>query len=396
MSVTASFQPDRISAAPGDTAALTLQLQNLDDAECMIKLHASGGLAAQTVLQTETIYLDPNEHFEVPVIVDANSNLPAGVHNCVIEVDHDGETSNASATVEILETSSFSARLEPPNSKSASAGRHKVAVENGGNVPLMVEIDVTATNDVAAELAAPAVNIDPGKTAKVELRIAPRSRFWSGPNQEHPFSVGVNGSNGENAALDGVFNQSARVRPWFAPALAGMAGALLVGALAWQFALKPQVESIAEKEATTLDEAQSAELQAQVDAIEIAAAEAAELPLGEPVDLRLDVTAGAAASQTTAFVFDETGSGRVLSITDVIFQNPSGAVGIVELLRDDQVLQGSNMANFRDLDFHLVAPYRVDSRSEISLRVQCETPGPGTDSCQVAATILGFVDDDES
>ena len=83
----------------------------------------------------------------------------------------------------------------------------------------------------------------------------------------------------------------------------------------------------------------------------------------------------------------------MLSITDIIFQNPTGAVGTVELLRDDDVLQGSNMANFRDLDFHLVAPYRVDSRSEISLRVTCDTPGPGTDSCQVAATILGFVDD---
>lgn len=394
MPVTASFQPERISVAPGDTAALTLKLQNLSDEECMVKLRAGGGLAAQTVLQTETIYLDPNENFEVPVIVDANTSLPAGMHSCVIEIDHSGETSNAAATVEILETASFSARLEPPRSKSASAGRHKIAIENGGNVPLMVEVDVTASDDVAGQLAAPAVNIDPGKTAKVELRIAPRSRFWSGDTQEHPFSVGVKGSNGENAELDGVYQQGPRVRAWFGPALAGMAGALLVGALAWQFVLKPQVESIAREEATTLDEVQSGDLQAQVDAIEIAAAEASELPLGEPVDLRLDVTAGPAASQTTAFVFDENGEGRVLSITDIIFQNPSGAVGIVELIRDDQVLQGSNMANFRDLDFHLVAPYRVDSRSEISLRVECETPGPGTDSCQVAATILGFVDDD--
>jgi hypothetical protein len=394
MSVTASFQPERISAAPGDTVALTLTLQNESDAECMVKLGAAGGLAAQTVLQTETIYLDPNEHFEVPVIVDANANLPAGMHSCVIEIDHDGDSSNAAATVEILEAASFAARLEPPQSKSASAGRHKVAIENNGNVPLMVEIEVSAPDELTAELAAPAINVDPGKTAKVELRLAPRARFWSGAVHEHAFTVDVNGSNGEHADLEGMYQQGPRVRSWFGPAAAGMVGALVVSALAWQFVLKPQVESIAREEAAELDEIQSADLQTQVDEIEAAAAEAAELPLGEPVDLRLDVTAGAASSQTTAFVFDENGSGRVLSITDIILQNPSGAVGTVELLRDDQVLQGSNMANFRDLDFHLVAPYRVDSRSEISLRVECETPGPGTESCEVAATILGFVDDD--
>ena len=393
MSVTAIFLPDRISAAPGETAALTLQLRNPTDAERVVKLRAGGGLAEQTVLQTETIYLDPNEQFEVPVIVDANSNLPAGLHSCVIEIDDGGQTSNASATVEITETAAYAARLEPPTSRSAAAGRHKVAIENGGNATLMVELDVTTSDDVAAELAAPAVTIEPGKTAKVELRIAPRVKYWNGSDQEHPFTIGVSGSNGESVVLDGSYVQGPRVRPWFLPALAGMAGSFLLFVLAWFLVLQPRIESIADDRATALDEAQSAELQTQVDAIEAAAAEAAELPLGEPVDLRLEVTSGAASSQTTSFVFDEQGNNRVLSITDIIFQNPTGAIGTVELLRDDQILQQSNMANFRDLDFHLVAPFRVDSRSEISLRVACETPGPGTDQCVVAATILGFVDD---
>jgi hypothetical protein len=76
----------------------------------------------------------------------------------------------------------------------------------------------------------------------------------------------------------------------------------------------------------------------------------------------------------------------------VIFQNPTGAIGRLELLRDGEVLLDQEMANFRDLDFHLVAPFRVDSQSTIALRVTCETPGPGTDECEAAATIAGFVD----
>lgn len=392
MSLTATFEPDRVSAAPGETAALTLQLENHSDEERVVKLRASGGLAAQTVLQTQTIFLDPNEHFEVPVIIDADAGLLPGIHSCIIELDHAGETIDAAATVEILEAAGYTARLEPAESRSASAGRHKVAIENAGNTAINVEVDVTASEDVVAELAAPGVSIDPGQTAKIELRIAPRLRFWSGAELEHPFSVGVTASNGESSTLEGTYTQGPRVRPWLIPALAGMLGSLILGTLAWFLLLRPSVEDIAREEAAELDDIQSAEIQTQVEQMQAAAAEAAELPLGEPVDRRLTVTAGPAAARTASLVFDENGSGRVLSVTDIIFQNPTGAVGTVELLRDDDILQSSNMANFRDLDFHLVAPYRIESRSELSLRVACETPGPGTNECEVAATIIGFVD----
>ncbi|MFT6292135.1 MAG: hypothetical protein ACJAR2_002749 [Ilumatobacter sp.] len=393
MSVTASFQPNRIDAAPGETAALSLHLQNNTNVERMVTLRAGGGLAEQTVLQSETIYLDPNEHFEVPVTVDTNASLLAGTHNCVIQVTDATETSSAAATIEINATESWSARLEPARSKSAGSGRHKIAIENDGNVPLMVELATTAGRDVATELAAPAVNIDPGKIAKVEFRLTAHTRFWNGPVVEHPFTVAVTGSNGESSELDGVFEQGPRARPWFGPAAAGAALALLLGTLAWFTLLKPSVESIAREEATELDVVQQTTLDEQVIAMQQAADEASELPLGEPTDLRLSVTAGAAITSTEVFDFDASGVGRILSISDVIFQNPTGAVGRVQLLRDGEVLLDQEMANFRDLDFHLVAPFRVDSGSSISLRVTCTTPGPGTDSCEVAATVVGFVDD---
>ncbi len=392
MSVTASFQPDRVAASPGQTAALSLHLQNNTAVERVVTLRAGGGLAAQTVLQTETIYLDPNEHFEVPVIVDANSSLVAGNHSCVIEVVDDKETTSAAATVEINATESWTARLEPDRSTSPTAGRHKIAVDNLGNVPITVEIATSTEPEVVADVAAPVVNIDGGKSANVEVRVSPHSRFWSGPVVEHPFTVRMNGSDNEQVTLEGTYAQGPRVRPWFGPALAGMLGALLLGTLAWFLLLMPTVRNIAQDEADQLDTIQEAELDERVAAIEAAAEEAARLPLGQPTDLRLSVSAGASTTATEAFDFDQSGTGRVLSISDVIFQNPTGAVGRVELLRDDQVLLDQEMANFRDLDFHLVAPFHVDSQSTITLRVTCQTPGPGTDSCEAAATIVGFVD----
>lgn len=393
MSVTASFQPDRVSASPGETAALSLHLQNNTDDERMVTLRPGGGLAAQTVLQTETIYLDPNEHFEVPVIVDANASLIAGTHSCVIEVLDDKDVSSAAATVEIDSTEAWSVQLEPQRSKSATAGRHKVAVHNSGNVPVMVELLATAAPEMVTELAAPAVNIDPGKTAKVEFRIGAHEKFWSGPPVEHPFSITVTGSNAEVANLDGIFEQGPRIRPWLLPALVGALTALLIGLLLWFLWLRPSVLDSAAEKAAELDTTQQAELDDRVEAIQAAADEASELPLGQPADRRFTVDAAPATTSTEEFDFDASGVGRIFSISDVIFQNPTGAVGRVELLRDGEVLLTQEMANFRDLDFHFVAPLQIEGGSSISLRVTCETPGPGTEDCEASATVIGFVDD---
>ena len=86
-------------------------------------------------------------------------------------------------------------------------------------------------------------------------------------------------------------------------------------------------------------------------------------------------------------------AGKRLSVTDVVFQNPTGAVGTVSLLRDGDILLQSELANFRDYDLHLVAPYVFDESTEITLEVDCRTPGPGETECPVAASILGFVDE---
>lgn len=392
MSVNASFQPDRINAVPGETAALTLHLHNESDSERMVKLRPAGDLAARTVLHTETIFLDPNEEFDVPVVFEADSSVAAGVHSCMVEVVDGDDTFSADASVDVGSIEAWSARLEPPRSRSAGSGRHKIAIENTGNVAMAVEISAASETGVTTEIAAPTVDIDPGKTAKVEFRATPPVTFWNGPAIEHPFTIAVVDGHGDILELDGVFEQRPRTPSWLAPAAAGMVGALLLGTLAWFTLLRPSIETAAREDAAELDAAQQAVLDEQIVEIQAAADEASELPLGQPTDLRLTATAAPAVTSTKAFDFDASGSGRTLSITDVIFQNPTGAVGRVELLRNGEVLLDQEMANFRDLDFHLVAPLRVESTSSIALRVTCATPGPSTDECTVSATVVGFVD----
>ena len=83
----------------------------------------------------------------------------------------------------------------------------------------------------------------------------------------------------------------------------------------------------------------------------------------------------------------------MLSVTDIVLQNPTGAVGTVSWLRNDEVLLQSELANFRDFDLHFVAPYQFDAGDEIVLEVTCRTPGSGQSSCPVGASLVGFEDE---
>jgi len=394
MAVTASFQPEQSAATSGHPTSLTLHLQNDATNERVIPLSTAGDLARLTRLSTESVRLDAGEHFEVPVTIDVDSALAAGSHACIVDVASDDEATVAIASIEVETVTAWTARLVPVRSAGSARGRHKVAIENRGNAPVTVAIAMGADTDVVSQVAAPSVDIQPGASVNVALRVIPMARFWTGPAIEHPFVVSAHSADDDvTIDVDGVYEQRPRIPTWTAPALAGMLGALLIATLAWFALLRPEVEDIAREEAAELDLQQQALIDERVDAIEAAAAEASRLPLGDPTDLRMSVSASPATTSSDAFDFDKSGTGRLLSITDVIFQNPTGAVGRLELLRDDQVLFDQELANFRDLDFHLVAPLQVDSESTIALRLTCDTPGPGTADCEAAATVIGFVDD---
>lgn len=394
MPVTATFQPSHVSAPPGVAAALTLHLHNDDESEHVVRLKAQGDLADHTVLQSETIKLSAGESFDVPIIVDVGPALKAGIHTSGIEIavgegDLETETLTAEATIDVVESASFAATLAPSTSRSATAGRHRIAIDNDGNVPIVVELTAMSDSEAATvELAAPVLDVEPGRSAKVELRVHPRTRFWNGDTEEHPFTVLVSG-NGETRELAGSWVQGPRIRPWYLPALVGMFGALLVGTLAWFALLKPWIEDHAEDTAVAVNEADQERLDAKIAELDEAAAQARQLPLGTPANLRFDAEAPPGGTATESFTV---ASDRVLSATDVVFQNPDGAVGRIALLRSGEVLLESQLANFRDLDFHFVAPFRFGGSDTVEIRLECETPGPTATNCVIGASVLGFVD----
>ncbi len=403
MAVTAKFVPEQIDLLPNTPSTLTLRLYN-DDAEARtVTLTASGDLHEHVRLDSSTAILDTNQIVDVPVNVFVPSTVGAGTYTistavAIVEEPVDGEAAQdqpgvdaATATAVVEARSDYTIALQPARSKGATAGRHVVRLANTGNVVVTVELSADVTDDdMTVQLGDTSMTVEPGQTGLVSLRVEPPITYWSGPSHVHDFTLGATSAEGRSDELTGTYQQQPRLPNWVGPAAAGAGAALLVGTIAWFALLRPWVQDTADDAAADAIEQDRAALRERIDELEAAAAEAEELPLGTPVDIRLDVApTGGNTEQDVANVE----AGTMVSITDVVWQNPTGAVGTASLRRGDEILLQSELANFRDYDLHFVAPFQFDGGIDIVLDVECRTPGAGASACPVGVSLVGFVDE---
>jgi hypothetical protein len=405
MAVTAKFVPDLIEALPNAPTTLTLRLYN-DDADTReVSLSVSGDLGEHVQLASSTATVETNQIVDVAVTVLAPPTVAAGSYSIIAEVglgvdgSWEGPVSPlaqpavvvAMATVELTAHSDYTIALQPKQSRGSKRGRHIVRVDNTGNVVVTLDVAVEATaGDLTVELEPPSITLAPGSFGELLARVVPSATYWNGPANDHTFTLQATSADGRSDELVGTYQQRPRVPNWLGPAAAGAFAALLLGAVAWLAVLGPWVSDTADDAAAEAIERDRVALQERIDELEMSAAEAEELPLGQPTDIRLDVApTGGNLEQATAGAEP----GTVLSITDIVLENPTGAVGVVSLRRGDDVILQSELANFRDFDRHFVAPFQFGDDVEIVLEVECRTPGAGESICPVGALLVGFVDE---
>lgn len=234
----------------------------------------------------------------------------------------------------------------------------------------------------------------------------------------------------QTTLLNGTLLQEALLPKWLWKAVLLLLALLLALFILWKTLLKPQVESAAravaveeveeveeqvaeledevEEVAEVADVAQDAAEEAEETAVEAEeAAAAAEEAAGggggggdsglgtifnetsAPSNARLTVTADPGATQTT-------GGGTLpadstFALTDVILQNPGGAVGRIRIQLGGETILESALENFRDLDFHFVSPYIVEGGQELALEIDCAADQivAGT-PCEAAVSFAGF------
>jgi hypothetical protein len=405
MAVTAKFVPDRIEVLPNVTTALTLRLYNGDADSRAVTVSTSGDLDDHVRLGSTTAALEANQILDVVVTVLTPSSVEAGAHTIAADVtssatgDSSGGSNGsaadqavvATATVDVVGHSDYTVAIHPKRSRGSKKGRHAVRVANIGNT--VITLDVAAESgegDVAIGLGRGTLTVAPGATGELPVRVVPPTTYWSGQTIDHGFVLQATSGDGRSDQLAGTYQQRPRVPNWVGPTIAGAVVALLIGTIAWFALLRPWVQETADDAAADAIERDRIALQGRIAELEASAAEAEELPLGQPTDIRLDVapTGGNTEQDSAAMV-----AGTLLSITDVVFQNPTGAVGTVSLKRGDEILLQSELANFRDFDLHFVAPYQFGDDVTIVLEVDCRTPGAGESTCPVGASFVGFIDE---
>lgn len=297
----------------------------------------------------------------------------------------------------------LAADLVPRTSSGVRGGKHELAFDNYGNSPVTGALSAADPDVLLHFRFEPAeLSVEPGAAQFAALRVRPRKPLWRGPPQPRPFQVAVSVPGRDPVTAEGIFLQRPRIPSWVAK-MALLAVVLGLGlALLWVAVLKPTVKSAA----TDAVSAPLAEQAAQTADLAQKQTEAGIGVAGSTLEALADSGAGnaiaSAVADDTAYslrlAVDGTGTvtkaytvpdGKTFAVTDILFQNPAGDDGFLELRRDDEVLLRNALANFRDLDFHFLSPIVFDSGHHVVLHVECA----GTANCTPSAYLAGKLKD---
>src|SRR5215472_13972729 len=394
MSASAVLEQRSVAVQPGDEVAVTIRVRNTGRVVDQFALQVLGDPAAWAAVEPPTLSLFPGTEetatirFRPPrAATVAAGERPFGIR-VVSREDPQGVAVEEGA-VTVGQFRETSAELVPRNSRASYAATHELAIDNNGNVP--VEVFVRGTDPDAAltfRSRPPGLTIAPGRAGFARVRVTARSLFLSGPPRSHPFQLQVGSADQPPLTVDGSMVQGPLVSR-FVRNVAAVAALAVVGALLlWVFGVKPAAESAARAAvATPLAQQSSAIASLQHQVSSGGGGQTPKPGEGTPTPAPTAGGGGGRGGTGQSFArrLDQTGGGRnqyrvpagtIVSITDLVFQNPGGDHGTVLLQRDGTTLLVENLDNFRDLDYHFVSPITLSANQAIEMAVQCSNGCP--------------------
>lgn len=431
MSASASISATRLEIVPGGRGSLLVTVRNTGSVVDEFTLTVLGAAAAWATVTPSVIPLFPGAEgtAEINFAVPLDSRVATGDIDVAVKVTSKEDPDGSTVEEAVLAIGSFDdvyAELVPRTSHGSRSGHTELAIDNRGNARLDASLAASDADGLLTfELDPPGLVVDPGKANFARVNIRPVKRFLRGPEKTIPFKVLAKTTTEGVGTLqaDGMFIQRPILPRWLLRLLVLLLLGLLALFLLWQLAFKPVIRSTAReaakanvKEAASDAAKQTAEAlgatpgstgkPAGTDAGADASGATKTTKPGEAgasdggsgggddgrggvsADKRLEVEAapGATASGTWAPAPDEK---TQFNLTDIVLQNPKGDVGLIRIKRGDDVLLESALENFRDLDFHFVAPY-VFKGQELKVEVECKNAEPAG-ACKAAATLTGFV-----
>ena len=409
MTTLVSLSRDSLSVEPGASVELDLVVRN--DGTVVDSFTVSPlGIPAQWVrAEPPELSLFPGAEGSVHVVVApprvpevAPGPRPFGLR--VLSAQDEEGSVVEEGVLDIGCYTSPYAELHPHTShaRGRGSGRHRVAVDNRGNVPLELHLTAGDRDGLLDVGVSPTVLVvQPGEAGLATLRPRARKGFWRGPDRTTAFTLALTPPDGAPIELEAAFLQQARLPRWLPKALAALVALAVLAALLWQGMVKPAVKAQARQAGAQAAKAEVAPLKAAAaapgakapgsaapgsapaatGAPTVPVAAGAD-PLGDPTTARVQLGTGK-QSGTAAF------GATTFSLTDLILSNPTGSAGVLTLRRGADVLLQSDLASFRDLDYHFVAPLVFAPGQQLKVQVDgCTAPGPA--ACSAAVFVSGF------
>jgi hypothetical protein len=392
MGASAVLRTPSLSVDPGATAVCDLVVRNTGTVVDEFTFDVRGTATSWTTVEPDRLSLFPGAEGTVQVRFSPprTSTTPAGPVPYAVVVMSREDPEGKSVEEGVIEVGGFTdvtCEITPRTSRGSLGGKHQLAIDNRGNSKLHAALEAfDPDNLLRIDLRPPSLEGEPGTASFSRLRVRPKKRFLRGQPETRPFQVVVHPDAGEPIPVQGTYLQEPLVPKWIPKALAALVG--LAGALAisWVSLVKPAVNSQAKDE---------------VQKLLGAATTGSTGTTGGPTT----GSAGQATATPTATTGGTTSTGKptvvvkgsktvptdgrltksskpvtvkgneLLSITDLLLQNPQGETGTLQLRRLEgsktTTLLDERLENFRDLDYHFVTALQIDGPGELQVLITC-------------------------
>jgi hypothetical protein len=424
MSTSASLDSSSVRMQAGEQVVIPLQIRNNGEIVEGYRIEVVGPPAAWSTVEPSTVSLYPGSSTTATVSFHPprSSGTSAGEMQfgvIVTPTEHPDEAVVPEGVVEVLPFLDTTAELLPRTSQGRRHGRHQVAVDNRGNVPVTTVMSATdPTGKVRFAVAPQALTVSPGQAAFADVRVRPAKRIWRGAPVTHPFAVEVAPQESTSVVLDGTYVQQPILPSWIGKALLALLALLIALAAIWFLLLKPTIESAAEDAVAPQTEkaaAEAAEAEKKAEEAGAAAQDAGSAAgsANESADRAANIAGTTRAPgkfvtttlserlvTSTAKGDDETDTFTIparttMKMTDIVLSNPQGDFGRVRVRLGGDELFDMALENFRDIDYHFVAPIEGTAGQQVEMIVNCREPGkppaqtPAPTTCDTAMFFAG-------
>lgn len=417
MAVSVVFDNAIISVQPGQQSGCDLQVRNTGRVVDRVVLDVLGDARGWAAVEPPELSLMPDAAAAVRVVFrPPRAATPhAGEFPFAVRA-YSQEDPGGSAIVEGAVTldpfTDIKAELVPKTSHARRRGRHRLILENRGNIGADLGLSAADQDDALEFRFRPdLLFVEAGTAAFVRLRADPRKRFLKGPSKSLPFQAYVTGGDPDTVTVEGAVLQRQIMPEWLLPLIAicvAAAGALIA---LWFLVFKPQVQSAAveavnaqtrtlastaAKASQAATKADKAAVSADAAGSSLAAAQAksssspnssAAAPAAAPAPVSTLMPSNVAPGKISTITY-KLNRDQTLDVSDVLLENPAGNNGTMNIQNGSSPLFEFALADFRDLDYHFVQPLVFTEGQPLEVVVSCAS---GSVKCTPALSLSGTV-----